>query len=119
MSAEEGADEQQQQLHQQKQQLDQEQAQRHQILTQILTSEAFTRLRTVSLVKPQAAARVEQTLLMRAQRRQITARIDDAALIRMLAEASDDAQRPTITVARKGHLDDADDDDDDEAGWGE
>lgn len=83
-----------------------------------MTSDAFTRLRTVSLVKPSVAARVEQTLLMRAQRRQITSRIDDAALIRMLTDASDDAQRPTITVARKAVADD-DDDDDDDAGWGE
>jgi DNA-binding TFAR19-related protein (PDSD5 family) len=109
-----------QQQQQQQQQFEQEQAQRQQILTQIMTSDAFTRLRTVSLVKPSVAARVEQTLLMRAQRRQITQRIDDAALIRMLAEASDDSQRPTITVARKTMAqDNEDDDDDDEAGWGE
>jgi len=101
-------------------QLEQEQQQKNQILTQILTTEAYTRLRTVQLVKPGVAARVEETLLMRAQRRQITARVDEAALIRLLADASDDASRPTITVARKQALaDNDDDDDDDNTGWGE
>lgn len=101
-------------------QLEQEAQQKNQILTQILTPEAYTRLRTVQLVKPATAARVEETLLMRAQRRQITARVDEAALIRLLADASDDAARPTITVARKqARADDDDDDDDDNTGWGE
>jgi programmed cell death protein 5 len=108
----------QQQHAQQQAQLEQEEQQKNQVLTQILTPEAYTRLRTVQLVKPMSAARVEQTLLLRAQRRQITARVDEAALIRLLAEASEDGARPTIVTVRKGALD-GDDDDDDATGWGE
>jgi programmed cell death protein 5 len=72
----------------QKEQLAQAETQIKQILTQILTPEARSRLTTIKMAKPEFASQVELLLIQLAQSGQIKGKIDDVQLKALLAKVT-------------------------------
>jgi programmed cell death protein 5 len=71
-----------------KEQVAQAESQIKQILTQILTPEARSRLITIKMAKPEFASQVELLLIQLAQSGQIKSKIDDVQLKALLAKVS-------------------------------
>jgi programmed cell death protein 5 len=69
-------------------QLEQTESQIKQILTQILTPEARSRLTTIKMAKPEFGSQVELLLIQLAQSGQIKSKINDAQLKALLAKVS-------------------------------
>ncbi len=72
----------------QSEQLAQAEAQVKQILTQILTPEARSRLTTIKMAKPEFASQVELLLIQLAQSGQIKGKIDDVQFKALLTKIS-------------------------------
>ena len=85
--------------------------QRQHLLKQILEPAAYERLSRISIVRPEKATQIEDSLIRMAQQRQLSGgKVDEQRLIKMLEQVGAQEQRPKVTIRRKVMDDDSDDD---------
>merc|ERR1711939_803105 len=98
-----------QDLEKQKQQQEQQAAaeeQRAQILKAILSPEARERMSNISMVKKDKARKIEDMLIMRAQRGQLGSVVDEDALIQMLESINEQTETKSKVSFTRRRMDD-------------
>eukprot|EP00320_Phaeocystis_rex_P021748 CAMPEP_0119091238 /NCGR_PEP_ID=MMETSP1178-20130426/155608_1 /TAXON_ID=33656 /ORGANISM="unid sp, Strain CCMP2000" /LENGTH=131 /DNA_ID=CAMNT_0007074721 /DNA_START=43 /DNA_END=438 /DNA_ORIENTATION=+ len=91
---------------------EQQESMRQDMLTRMMAPEAKERLNRISLVKPDKARKLEDMVLMMAQRNQLREALSDAQLKQMLEQISDsggDDSRSKVVIDRR-RRDDSDSD---------
>jgi len=100
----------------QQQKLDQERArneqQRNAILSQLLTAEAMARLDTISLVRPQQAEGVKNTIIRQAQTGQLRGKVTETALVSFLEQIASESKTSIKITRKKSKIDDSSEEDD-------
>jgi len=81
---------------------------KEQILSQILTPAARTRLNNISLVKPDRAEKIENAIIMQYQAG-LRGQVKEDQIINLLSQVSDQSQKTKIEIQRKVYNDDDDD----------
>mmetsp|Transcript_23270 Transcript_23270/g.52256 ORF Transcript_23270/g.52256 Transcript_23270/m.52256 type:complete len:151 (-) Transcript_23270:49-501(-) len=80
--------------------------QRTQILKAILSPQARERLSNIAMVKKEKARKVEDMLIMNAQRGAIGGQIDEAQLIEMLESINEQTEKETKVTFQRRRIDD-------------
>ncbi|EKX36024.1 hypothetical protein GUITHDRAFT_117812 [Guillardia theta CCMP2712] len=80
--------------------------QRTQILKAILSPQARERLSNIAMVKKDKARKVEDMLIMNAQRGAIGGQIDEAQLIEMLESINEQTEKETKVTFQRRRIDD-------------
>jgi len=96
-------------IEKQKQQQEQQAAadeQRAQILKAILSPEARERLNNISMVKKDKARKIEDMLIMRAQRGQLGGVVDEETLIQMLESINEQTESKSKVSFTRRRMDD-------------
>merc|ERR1712106_642793 len=92
-----------------------QEGQRQEMLTRMMAPEAKERLNRISLVKPDKARKLEDMVLMMAQRNQLREALSDAQLKQMLEQISDNGaggeSRSTVVIDRRRMANDDSDSD--------
>mmetsp|Transcript_10177 Transcript_10177/g.23929 ORF Transcript_10177/g.23929 Transcript_10177/m.23929 type:complete len:135 (-) Transcript_10177:190-594(-) len=88
-----------------------QEGQRQDMLTRMMAPEAKERLNRISLVKPDTARKLEDMVLMMAQRNQLREALTDAQLKQMLEQISDNGAAPDVVIDRRRMANDDSDSD--------
>ncbi|KAG8183977.1 hypothetical protein JTE90_007410 [Oedothorax gibbosus] len=85
---------------------------RNQILTQVLSKEARSRLSTISIAKPDNGKRLENMIINMARTGQIRAQMEDKEFVHLLEEVNRQVKQntPTVKFDRRRAAVDSDDD---------
>ena len=98
-----------------KQKQQEQEGQRQEMLTRLMAPEAKERLNRISLVKPDKARKLEDMVLMMAQRNQLREALSDSQLKQMLEQISDSGAggetRSTVVIDRRRMANDDSDSD--------
>ena len=86
---------------------------KNQILTQVLSKEARSRLSTISIAKPENGKMLETMIMNMARTGQIRSQLEDKEFVRLLEEVNKQFKRntPTVKFDRRRAALDSDDDD--------
>ncbi|CAD7932695.1 unnamed protein product [Amoebophrya sp. A25] len=79
-----GQEAQMQEMQAEKQKQEQAQNQKKMIIRQLLEPEALERLQRIALVKKEKEEVIESAIIMKVQKGEITTKLDDASLVRMI-----------------------------------
>ena len=80
------------------------------ILTQILTQDARARLNSIALVKPDKAKQLEGMLISMAQSGQLSDKMTEQQLVKVLEQVSEKKPRTTVKFQRRRVMDSDDED---------
>jgi programmed cell death protein 5 len=79
---------------------------RQHILSQVTTANARERLSRIALVKPDKARAVEDMIIRAGQSGSLTQKVDEAKLIQLLEQLSEQKKETKITIQRRRYNDD-------------